>query len=86
MAIIKNFKTGEEIEVKDGSEIRNACEELGIPFGCRNGNCGTCIIDVKEGMENLSERNVKEDAMGLDGDYRLACQCKIKSDKVVIDF
>jgi len=74
-----------EIEVPDGSPIKDACKELGVPFSCEDGDCGTCMIEVEEGMENLSEKTEEEKAMGIiNGNYRLACQCKIKKGKVKI--
>jgi len=66
-----------EREVEDGSGIKDACDELGIPFGCRQGNCGTCKSDIIEGGENLSEKNDKEKDMGLEEGERLCCQAII---------
>ena len=78
----------EEIELEDGSAIAEACEEAGVPFACTEGVCGTCVIEIKEGKENLSPPTQEElDFLG-DGtcDERLACQCKIKSNLVKISF
>lgn len=75
-----------DVELKDGEGIREACEKLGVPFGCREGNCGTCMIDVTEGKENLSELTEREEDLARDEDHRLACQCKIKKGDVRIDF
>lgn len=86
VAKIINSKTGKSVEVKDDSQIREACDKLGVPFGCKNGNCGTCMIDVVEGEENLSELTQSEHDLKRDKKHRLACQCKIKSGDVVIDF
>jgi len=80
--IIEN--TGKEGEVGDGDQIKDTCDELGILFGCRQGLCGTCKIEVIEGMENLEERNERENDMGLEGNERLTCQCKIKNGTVKI--
>ena len=79
--------TGEEIELEDGSPIAEQCEEAGVPFACTEGVCGTCVIEVTEGMENLSEFNEAEaDFLGELEEERLACQCKIKSGCVKIKF
>lgn len=75
-----------EIEVEDGDRIKGACEQLGVFFGCDDGICGTCVIEVKKGMENLSPLNDKEKALGMTGNKRLACQCTLKSGTVEIDF
>lgn len=77
---------GKRVEVSDGSSIRDACEELGVPFGCNEGFCGSCLIEVVEGGENLSERTEEEELMGLDDGFRLACQCFIKKGVVKIEF
>ena len=50
----------QELDVEDGSSLKEPCEEMGVPFACTEGICGTCIIEVKEGGENLSERTQEE--------------------------
>lgn len=77
---------GKEVEIKDGSEIKGACERLGVHFSCCNGNCGSCMIDILDGAENLSELTDAEKLFVSDKKHRLACQCKIKSGNVKIDF
>ena len=74
-----------DVELKDGEEIKEACEKLGVPFSCKEGNCGTCMIDVTEGQENLSELTEKEEDLARDRNHRLACQCRIKKGNVRID-
>ena len=77
-----------EEEIADDSEIKDVCEEkFGIPFGCKDGICGTCIVVIAEGNENLSEKNEKEYDMLPDNDNeRLACQCRVKKGVVKIDY
>ena len=83
--IFDNIK--EERELPEGSPIAEACEEAGVPFACTEGVCGTCVIEVKEGMENLSDfTQEEEDFLGEMGCERLACQCKIKKGTVKINF
>lgn len=83
----KLFINDEEIELSDGEEIKTSCEEYGIPFGCEEGVCGTCIVEVEEGMENLSlYTEEEEDFLGEIDKERLACQCKIKSGCVKITY
>ena len=77
----------EEVELEDGSEIQEACEEAGVPFGCTEGVCGTCVIEVQEGMENLTDfTQEEEDFLGEMESERLACQCKIKQNEVKVIF
>lgn len=79
--------TGEEAEIPDGAPIAEACEEAGVPFACTEGVCGTCVIEVAEGMDNLSEFTQEEqDFLGELDNERLACQCKIKGGCVKITF
>ncbi|HIH13599.1 TPA: 2Fe-2S iron-sulfur cluster binding domain-containing protein, partial [Candidatus Woesearchaeota archaeon] len=52
MAILKTAE--KQVELADGSPILDAAKELGVPFGCHSGICGTCHIEVEEGMENLA--------------------------------
>lgn len=79
--------TGEEIELEDGQPIAEACEEAGVPFACTEGVCGTCVIEVLEGMENLSDFTQEEkDFLGSLDKERLACQCKIKCGSVKLTF
>jgi ferredoxin len=77
----------EEAVLPDGSPIAEVCEQAGIPFACTEGVCGTCVIEVTEGMENLSEFNQAEsDFLGDLDKERLACQCKILGGCVKIKF
>jgi len=80
--------TNEKVEVKDGDPIAEACEEAGVPFACSEGVCGTCVIEIVEGHENLSGLTLEEkDFLGDDaGDERLACQCRILEGTVKIRF
>ena len=55
-----------------------------LPFGCRDGECGTCVVEVEQGMEFLSEINekevkvIKEACAGTCTDNtRLSCQMKV---------
>lgn len=80
-------ESDEEIELPDGSPIAETCEEAGVPFACTEGVCGTCVIEVIEGMENLSDFTQEEkDFLGSLDRERLACQCKIKANCVKITF
>ena len=79
---ITNAKTGKSEKVAEGELIRPAAEKLGIPFGCEEGICGTCMIDIIEGEENLSELTEAEKDLMRDGKHRLACQCRMKKGDV----
>jgi len=68
---------GEEKEVVDGGAVLEALEELGLPFGCTDGLCGTCMSTIVDGKDNLSKMSEKEEDFDLEEGKRLACQCKI---------
>lgn len=78
------------IEVPDGSRLQDAIDQAGadIPFGCREGDCATCIIDVLEGAEFLGEPNFNEELTLLEEEMergvRLACQCQVSGGTVKI--
>lgn len=73
-------------EAQDGELLREVCQknDFTLPFGCENGLCGTCLITVKEGKDNLTEKTAQEketlEVLLAYEDQRLACQCHVKGD------
>lgn len=72
------------INVKVGETIQEIVEKAGsgLPFGCRDGECGTCLVDVMAGMEFLSpitdkEVKVKQMVGCTNPNARLSCQMKV---------
>jgi ferredoxin len=59
----------------------------GIVYGCREGDCGTCLMKVVEGLENLSQPSVLETRILKEHlasrDMRLACQAQVLGDVTV---
>jgi ferredoxin len=87
-----NFATsGKVVEFPPGDEvnllrvaIRN---EVGVPWRCASGNCGTDRVKVAEGAECLSPpRRRERDRLGhlLQEGYRLACQTYASGDVTVV--
>ncbi|NGX58262.1 MAG: Phenol hydroxylase P5 protein [Chlamydiae bacterium] len=78
----------EEIELEVGASIAEVCEEQGVPFACTEGVCGTCVIEVVEGEDNLTDPTQEEEDFLGPGvtDERLACQCRIKDGTVKVRF
>ena len=78
----------DEFDLEDNSSIKKVCEDSGIPFACEEGVCGTCVIEIIDGHENLTPpTEEEEDFLGEDTDEeRLACQCKIKSGTVKVKY
>ncbi|WP_114809669.1 2Fe-2S iron-sulfur cluster-binding protein [Paraburkholderia kururiensis] len=59
--------------------------EQTVPFGCKAGACGTCVIKVEDGVANLGvkadeERNFLETLGYRGAEFRLACQCRLNGD------
>lgn len=77
----------EEFDLPDDTPIQETCEDAGIPFACTEGICGTCVVEIESGMENLSEFNeAEQDFLGDFDNERLACQCRLKSGTVKIKY
>ncbi|MBD3360546.1 2Fe-2S iron-sulfur cluster binding domain-containing protein [Candidatus Peregrinibacteria bacterium] len=90
MPKVKFQNTGEEAEAEKGADLMEVTKNQGWPiaYGCEDGMCGTCIVKIIEGKENLNPLDEKEkqtlDVMGMDdGEHRLACQCKVNGDIVI---
>lgn len=80
-------ETQEEFDLPENEPIAESCESAGVPFACTEGVCGTCVIEVKEGMENLSEfTQEEEDFLGDLDTERLACQCRIMKGTVKVSY
>jgi len=75
------------VEAPDGQTVLQVALDHGIPMehACGgNGFCTTCMCAVKEGMENLTPRNDREENMGITSDpYRLSCQARVQGDMTV---
>lgn len=71
------------VSVPAGTRVIEVSEKVGagITYGCREGDCGTCIMKVTDGWENLSEPSVLEDKVlreNMAGKHnRLACQAQV---------
>ena len=78
-------------EVGPGELLLEAGEKAGVEMeaGCFNCSCGTCVVEVVRGMENLEEPTPEEldvlDSWNKDPEkYRLTCCVKVKDGAVVI--
>ncbi len=87
MAKIINVVSKEEREVidNDNDSLKNAAEQLNVLFGCEDGKCGSCRVEIIDGMKNLTKLTKNEiEFPNINGPYRLLCQCKIKNGEVKI--
>jgi len=85
MTVIKFVKENREVIAAQGANLRFKALENGIDIytlmgkmmNCGGyGQCGTCVVEVVEGMENLSPKtDVEKRKLKKKPDsYRLACQ------------
>ncbi len=85
MANIKFIKENKEVVAADGANLREKALQNKIDIytlkgkltNCGGyGQCGTCIVEIVEGMDNLSERTdfEKRKLKRKPASYRLACQ------------
>ncbi|NJL45375.1 MAG: (2Fe-2S)-binding protein [Leptolyngbyaceae cyanobacterium SM2_3_12] len=95
MANIKFLNENTEIVVADGANLRFKALENQIDLytfsgklmNCGGyGQCGTCVVDVAEGAENLSPRTTVEEKKlkKWPESCRLACQTKVNGPVSII--
>lgn len=88
MTVIRFVKEDREVVASDGANLRFKAIENGIDIyklvgkmmNCGGyGQCGTCVVEVIEGMENLSPKTgVEERKLRKKPEsYRLACQVMV---------
>jgi ferredoxin len=75
-----------------GKSLREIARKSGasMEFGCRVGDCSTCIAKVLRGKELLTPINDKEllvlQVLGTEDDsFRLMCQCSINAEEGEIE-
>lgn len=80
---------GVTVSVPRGTRIVEVAEKVGasIPFGCKENDCGDCMIEVLAGAENLSEPSTLEADL-LKKKFarpgqRLACQAMVLGDVTI---
>lgn len=94
MESIKFLNENKEVIVIDDSNLRLKAIESGVDIyksmtkllNCRgNGKCGTCMVEVVVGAENLSPRTFVEEQKlkKKPTTYRLACQILVKGNVTV---
>lgn len=72
-----------------GDAVLDVCDEVraGVPFGCRNASCGSCVVEVLEGADALEppsrlETSVLRHHAVAEGD-RLACRAVLAAPLLV---
>ena len=95
MANIKFVRENQEAIAADGANLRIKALENGIDLyttwgkmmNCGGyGQCGTCIVEIVEGMEHLSPRTPVENKKlkKKPANYRLACQTLVNGPVSVV--
>jgi len=85
----KKVEVGQNANLR-GVALANDIDLYEGPFKLQNchglGLCGTCVVEILEGMENLTPRTKAENSKlkGLSPTLRLSCQCKLLGDVSVI--
>ena len=81
---------GVAVTVPAGTRLIEVSEKVGagITYGCREGECGTCMMKIIKGMENLATPSMLEDKVlkeQMAGRHnRLACQAQVLQGEVVV--
>ncbi|MDR2164423.1 MAG: (2Fe-2S)-binding protein [Zoogloeaceae bacterium] len=82
--------TGTTLTVSAGTRLIEVSEQAGahLVCGCREGECGACLVRVVSGAEYLSEPSVLEDQvlkeLSVPWDQRLACQARVLGGEIVV--
>lgn len=81
---------GVTVTVPAGTRLIEISEKVGagITYGCREGDCCTCLTQVVAGHENLAAPSLLEDQVLKDNlaprNHRLACQAQVLGGEVVV--
>ncbi len=94
MPTIRFDQEGQQVGCIEGANLRKAALSSGInPYkGLSNlnncggvGQCGTCVVEVLEGAQNLSPRSDVEEVYLADrpANYRLSCRTSVNGDVTI---
>lgn len=72
------------LDAPDGARVMDLADEhpqTAVPFSCRFANCGTCRVEVSEGLAHCAPREEREHRVARifhdpDG-VRLGCQLRV---------
>ena len=89
MPKITLLRNGRTYEVPAGTSFLDFCAEQRAPhdFGCTAGSCGTCVLVLESGVQNVDPPSADEaetiemctDVKGA----RLGCQLRVRGDITV---
>lgn len=79
------------VDAPEGARVMDLADEhprSGVPFSCRFANCGTCRVEVTEGLslcEPPTERELRVARVFSDPpEVRLACQLRVRAGDGVV--
>ena len=81
---------GVAVTVPAGTRLIEVSEKVGagITYGCREGECCTCLTEVVSGYESIAQPSTLEDQVLKDNlaprHHRLACQAQVLKGDVVV--
>jgi ferredoxin len=81
---------GITVTVPAGTRLIEVSEKVGagITYGCREGECGTCMTRIVSGHEHLAAPSVLEDKVLKENmagrNNRLACQAQVLGGDIVV--
>lgn len=89
MAKITLLRNGKTYEVAPGTAFLEFCQDQDAPhdFGCTVGSCGTCVLVLEKGADQVSPASSEEQetvamCTAVKG-ARLGCQMKVMGDITV---
>jgi ferredoxin len=95
MPTVEFLNAGKTVECGQYANLRKVAllngvavyQGLAEKLNCRgNGLCGTCVMEIVEGLENLSAPTRRErfKLKGRPENHRLSCQCQVMGDVVCV--
>ena len=81
---------GVSVNVPAGTRLIEVSEKVGagITYGCREGECCTCLTKIISGAENIAAPSILEAQVLKDNmaprQHRLACQAQILGGEIVV--
>jgi 2Fe-2S ferredoxin len=87
MTTVRFEPSGFEVEVTPRTRLVDVTDDYPaaeVPYSCRSASCGTCRVEVLEGMEGLGVPEDDEqdvlDIFGNEENVRLCCQIELVAD------
>lgn len=91
MATVIFEDEGITVAAPNGGRVMDLADEhpaTAVPFSCRFANCGTCRVEVAEGLEHCepaTEREARVQRTFYDSErVRLACQLRVREGDGVV--